>query len=49
MFMYGVLYSADALKNKRQKDKAKELLNKVAQFFEEDETWKEKYDEIVNS
>lgn len=49
MFMYGVLYSADALKNKRQKDKAKVLLNKVAQFFEEDEIWKEKYDAIVNS
>ncbi|MFT6983612.1 MAG: hypothetical protein ACJAUD_002391 [Crocinitomicaceae bacterium] len=49
MLMYGVLYSADALKNKRQKDKAKELLNKVAQFFEEDEIWKEKYDQIVNS
>ena len=49
MLMYGVLYSADALKNKRQKDKAKVLLNKVAQWFEEDEVWQDKYDEIVNS
>ncbi|NRA12644.1 MAG: hypothetical protein HRT57_11875 [Crocinitomicaceae bacterium] len=48
MLMYGILYSAEALKGKRQLDKAKILLNKVAQWFEEDETWKEKYDDIVN-
>ena len=48
MLKYGVLYSAGALKRSRQEDKAKELVNKVAQWFEEDEDWEALYDEIVN-
>lgn len=48
MLMMGILYSAEVLKSKRQKDKAKILMNKVAQWFEEDEVWIAKYDEIVN-
>ena len=48
MLMMGILGSAQALANKRQKDKAKALMNKVAQFFEDNEIWKAKYDDIVN-
>jgi hypothetical protein len=45
----GILYSAKALKDSRQVDKAKTLLGKAGQWFENDDDWKEKYDEIVNS
>ncbi len=48
MLKYGVLYSAGALKRSRQEDKAKVLVGKVSQWFEEDEDWQELYDEIVN-
>lgn len=48
MLKYGVLYSAAALKKTRQEDKAKELVGKVSQWFEEDEDWSDLYDEIVN-
>ncbi len=48
MLKYGVLHSAAALKNSRQEDKAKELVGKVAQWFEEDDDWQDLYDEIVN-
>lgn len=48
MLKYGVLYSAGALKRSRQEDKAKTLVGKVAQWFEEDEDWEALYDEIVN-
>lgn len=48
MLMVGVLYSAQALNNSRQSDKAKTLLGKISQWFEEDENYKEMYDEIVN-
>lgn len=44
----GVLHSAAALKDSRQVDKAKQLLGKASQWFEDDSDWKEKYDEIVN-
>lgn len=44
----GILYSAKALKDSRQVDKAKQLLGKAGQWFENDDDWKEKYDEIVN-
>jgi len=44
----GMLYSAQALMNSRQNDKAKALLNKAAQWFEEDEDWQERYDDVVN-
>lgn len=45
----GVLYSARALKKSRQEDKAKDLLGKVAQWFENDPDWQERYDLIVNN
>jgi hypothetical protein len=48
MLKYGVLYSAGALKKARQTDKAKTLVGKVSQWFEEDEDWQDLYDEIVN-
>tara|TARA_B110000503_G_C7030420_1_gene363755 strand:- start:3 stop:737 length:735 start_codon:yes stop_codon:yes gene_type:complete len=48
MFKAGLLYSASALKKTRQGDKAKDLLNKSAQWFEDDDDWKVQYDEIVN-
>ena len=48
MLMMGIYYSAKALKNKRQKEKAKVLMNKIAQWFEGDEEFKALYDEIVN-
>lgn len=48
MLKLGVLYSAAAMKKSRQMDGAKDLLGKAAQWFENDEDWKEKYDEIVN-
>lgn len=49
MLKMGVIYSAKSLIKSRQKDAAKDLLNKVAQWFESDEDWKTQYDEIVNS
>ena len=48
MLKSGILYSAAAMYKGRQGDKARALLNKAAQWFEEDEDWKERYDEIVN-
>ena len=48
MLKFGVLYSAGAMKKGRQMDNARALLNKVAQWFEEDDDWKQRYDEIVN-
>ena len=44
----GVLQSAECLVSTRQTDKAKALLGKVAQWYESDEEFKAKYDEIVN-
>ncbi len=46
---YGVLYSAAALKKTRQEEKAKQLLGKVAQWFENDPDWQTDYDDIVNN
>lgn len=48
IFKSGVLYSAAAMVKGRQVDAARSLLNKAAQWFEEDEDWKSRYDEIVN-
>ena len=48
MLKAGLLTSGMALKNSRQGDKAKALLNKAAHWFEEDSEWQEKYDEIVH-
>ena len=44
----GILYSAQAMKEGRQIDQARKLLSKAAQWYEEDEDWKSRYDEIVN-
>ncbi len=44
----GVLHSAAALNDSRQNDKARELLNKVAHWFENDQDWKDRYDLIIN-
>lgn len=48
IFRSGLLLSANAMVKARQADKARALLNKAAQWFEEDEVWKEQYNEIVN-
>lgn len=48
LFKLGILQSAECYVASRQVDKAKTLLGKVAQWFEEDEEFKAKYDEIVN-
>lgn len=48
LFRIGVLVTADCYLAAHQKEKAVELLNKVAQWFEEDEEFKARYDEIVN-
>lgn len=44
----GILHSAAALNDSRQQDKARALLNKVAHWFENDEDWKMRYDEMIN-
>lgn len=49
MLKNGILASAKAMIKGRQNDKARALLNKAAQWFEEDEDWQSRYDEIVNS
>ena len=48
MLKIGVLHSAAALNDSRQNDKARELLNKVAHWFENDQDWKDRYDLIIN-
>lgn len=48
MFRLGVLKTAECMVSVKQVDKAKILLNKVAQWFEGDEDFKQAYDEIVN-
>lgn len=44
----GVIQTAEAMIKGRQLDKAKDVLNKVAPWFEEDEEFKEEYDKVVN-
>jgi tetratricopeptide (TPR) repeat protein len=44
----GVFQTAECYILSKQKEKAKTLLNKVAQWYEEDEEFKTKYDEIIN-
>ncbi len=48
MLKIGVFQTAECYILSKQKDKAKTLLNKVAQWYEEDEDFKTKYDEIIN-
>ena len=47
-FRIGVLQTAECYIAGRQKEKAVDLLNKVAPWFEGDEEFKTRYDEIVN-
>ena len=48
IFMLGLYESAKALKQDRQMDKAKEIMNIGAPYFEDDKRWDAYYDEIVN-
>ncbi len=48
MMKMGVLHSAKAMMEANQKDSARALLGKVAQWFEGDSDWQVRYDEIVN-
>jgi hypothetical protein len=44
----GIMQTADAYMASKQTEKAKTLMGKTAQWFEEEEDFKAKYDEIVN-
>lgn len=48
LFKKGILETAACYKDAKQIDKAKSTLNKVAQWYEGDDDFKAKYDEIVN-
>lgn len=48
IFMVALYQSALVLKENLQADKAKDFMNIGAPYFEENETWKGYYDEIVN-
>lgn len=48
MLKIGALQTAECYIASRQTDKAKTLLNKIAQWYENDEDFKTKYDELVN-
>ncbi|MCE3296574.1 MAG: hypothetical protein K0R65_2288 [Crocinitomicaceae bacterium] len=48
LFKLGVFETAEAYISMKQVDKAKALLGKVAQWFEDDEDFKARYDAIVN-
>ena len=49
ILMVGIIESAKAYKSMLQDDKAKDILGKAAQWFEEDEEWQRRYDDYVNS
>ncbi|MNK00459.1 hypothetical protein D3C87_182440 [compost metagenome] len=48
MLMLGVMHTADCYITSKQTEKAKAVLGKVAQWYEGNEEFKTKYDEIVN-
>ncbi|RYM30824.1 hypothetical protein ERX46_17230 [Brumimicrobium glaciale] len=48
LLMLGLYQSAKALKDLRQPDKAKEMMDIGAPYFEEDKRWEANYDDIVN-
>jgi tetratricopeptide (TPR) repeat protein len=48
MMQIGIIEYSNYLVKMRQCDKAKDILNKVKQWFEKDEDFMSKYDEIVN-
>lgn len=49
LMMIGLYESAKVLKESRQNDRAKEIMNMGAPYFEGNDKWKAYYDEIVNS
>ncbi len=49
LMMLGLYESAKVLKESRQSDRAKEIMNLGAPYFEDNDKWQEYYDEIVNS
>ncbi|WP_343748345.1 hypothetical protein [Fluviicola sp.] len=48
LLMMGILQTAECYVSSKQVDKARTLLGKVAQWYEGNEDFKTKYDEIVN-
>lgn len=48
MLKIGVLQTAECYIAGKQMEKAKAALNKIAQWYEEDEEFKAKYDELIN-
>ncbi|AEA43196.1 hypothetical protein [Fluviicola taffensis] len=48
MLMMGIMQTADCYIAGKQMDKAKALMGKVAQWYEKNEDFKAKYDQIVN-
>lgn len=48
MLKIGVLQTAECYIAGKQMEKAKSALNKIAQWYEEDEEFKAKYDELIN-
>lgn len=48
LLMMGVIQTAECYLTARQTDKAKAIMGKVAQWYENNEDFKAKYDEIVN-
>jgi hypothetical protein len=48
MLKIGVLQTAECYIAGKQMEKAKSVLNKIAQWYEEDEEFKAKYDELIN-
>lgn len=48
LLMIGVMETADCYLTMKQVGKAKEIMGKVAQWYEKNAEFKEKYDEIVN-
>jgi hypothetical protein len=48
LLKHGVIQTAEAYVSGRQIEKAKELLNKMAPWFEADEDFKMEYDKIIN-
>jgi len=49
MLMIGIIETAKAYKVTLQEDKAKQMLGKAGQWFEENDEWKRRYDDYVNS
>ncbi len=48
LLKHGVIQTAECYISSRQVDKAKELLNKMAPWFEDDDEFKVEYDKVVN-